>query len=164
MFLDCSSSQFLFLSAVQQRENLLPWAYSSRGYGISAVLRTSPQCSSRCWTAQLLLWHLRLEWRTDSSILCDAAHHRRFWRCEFMGAGLDLKTLTTQHQRLNCFVPYHSVLPLKKLVVSTVNLSLQIITCRCWWNLWSQVKHQEPNSSWRNCFMCLELSIIFLWG
>ena len=40
--------------------------------------------------AQLLLWHLWLKWRTDSSILCNAAHHRKCWRCEFMGAGLDV--------------------------------------------------------------------------
>ena len=75
-----------------------------------------------------------------------------------------LKTITTLHQPLNCFVLYHSVLPLKKLAASTVNLSSHIITCKCWWSLWNQVRHHEQHSSWRNCYTCPELSIEFLRG
>ena len=72
-----------------------------------------------------------------------------------------LKTLTTKHQLLNCFVLCLSVRPLKVLVACKMNLSLPITICKCWWSLWSQVRPHEQNSLWRNCCMCLGLSIAF---
>ena len=66
-----------------------------------------------------------------------------------------------KHRPLNCFMPSQSVLPLKVQDSSTMNLSYLIITCKCWWSLWSLVKPQEPNSSWRNCSMCQGLSTEF---